>query len=270
MLKGSLLAPAVAAAASGMIAHCSRHAGCRRDRRPASGRTNRRISATTSAGQTRRASACCSISAGVFISATRAMQPRTSDSAADDPATSRRRAASSRPAPSPSTTATGSRSICRTTGPSSCLSRTIRRSLSKGFYPLGRNYPATSVGWYRRVFELPAADAGKRISIEFDGAYRETMVVFNGFYIGRTAAATIPSVSTSPTSPIPAARNVLLVRVDATRERRLVLRGRGHLSPRLARQDQSRAREANGERFVASEIKLRPAQARPRFLSALK
>jgi beta-galactosidase len=56
---------------------------------------------------------------------------------------------------------------------------------SKGFYPLGRTYPATSVGWYRRVFEIPAADAGKRITIEFDGSYRETMVVFNGFYIGR-------------------------------------------------------------------------------------
>src|SRR5580698_5451658 len=56
---------------------------------------------------------------------------------------------------------------------------------SKGFYPLGRNYPETSVGWYRRVFELPAADEGKRITLEFDGAYRETMVIFNGFYIGR-------------------------------------------------------------------------------------
>ena len=30
-----------------------------------------------------------------------------------------------------------------------------------------------------------AADDGKRITLEFDGAYRETMVVFNGFYIGR-------------------------------------------------------------------------------------
>ena len=38
---------------------------------------------------------------------------------------------------------------------------------SKGFYPLGRTYPATSIGWYRRVFELPASDAGKRITIEF-------------------------------------------------------------------------------------------------------
>jgi hypothetical protein len=49
---------------------------------------------------------------------------------------------------------------------------------SKGFYPLGRNYPETSVGWFRRVFEIPAADAGKRITLEFDDAYRETMVVF--------------------------------------------------------------------------------------------
>jgi beta-galactosidase len=56
---------------------------------------------------------------------------------------------------------------------------------SKGSYPLGRDYPETSVGWYRRVFDVPASDAGRRISIEFDGAYRETMVVFNGYYIGR-------------------------------------------------------------------------------------
>ena len=37
---------------------------------------------------------------------------------------------------------------------------------SKGFYPLGRDYPETSVGWYRRVFELPGlrrrpADLGR-------------------------------------------------------------------------------------------------------------
>src|SRR4051794_8203712 len=56
---------------------------------------------------------------------------------------------------------------------------------SKGSYPLGRDYPDTSVGWYRRVFDLPASDSGKRISVEFDGSYRDTMVVFNGFYIGR-------------------------------------------------------------------------------------
>ena len=87
---------------------------------------------------------------------------------------------------------------------------------SKGFYPLGRNYPATSVGWYRRVFELPAADAGKRISVEFDGSYRETMVVLNGFYIGSHSGGYDPFRFDLTDFVTPGARNVLLVRVDAT------------------------------------------------------
>src|SRR5205823_3915293 len=87
---------------------------------------------------------------------------------------------------------------------------------SKGFYPLGRNYPETSVGWYRRVFEIPAADAGKRITIEFDGAYRETMVVFNGFYIGLHSGGYDPFQFDVTDFVYPGQKNVLLVRVDAT------------------------------------------------------
>ena len=87
---------------------------------------------------------------------------------------------------------------------------------SKGFYPLGRAYPATSVGWYRRVFELPATDVGKRITIEFDGAYRETMVVLNGFYIGRHSGGYDPFSFDVTDFATPGGRNVLLVRVDAT------------------------------------------------------
>jgi beta-galactosidase len=87
---------------------------------------------------------------------------------------------------------------------------------SKGFYPLGRTYPATSVGWYRRVFELSAADAGKRITIEFDGSYRETMVVFNGFYIGRHSGGYDPFSFDVSDFATPGGKNVLLVRVDAT------------------------------------------------------
>jgi len=87
---------------------------------------------------------------------------------------------------------------------------------SKGFYPLGRNYPATSVGWYRRVFELSAAVADKRITLEFDGAYRETMVVFNGFYIGRHSGGYDPFSFDVTDFATPGGRNVLLVRVDAT------------------------------------------------------
>jgi beta-galactosidase len=87
---------------------------------------------------------------------------------------------------------------------------------SKGFYPLGRTYPETSVGWYRRIFELPASDAGKRISIEFDGCYRDTLVVFNGFYIGRHSGGYDPFRFDLTDFASPGGRNVLLVRVDAT------------------------------------------------------
>jgi beta-galactosidase len=87
---------------------------------------------------------------------------------------------------------------------------------SKGFYPLGRSYPETSVGWYRRVFELPSSDAGKRISVEFDGAYRDSMVVFNGFYIGQHGGGYDPFSFDLTDFAKPGERNVLLVRVDAT------------------------------------------------------
>ncbi len=87
---------------------------------------------------------------------------------------------------------------------------------SKGYYPLGRAYPATSIGWYRRVFELTAEDANRRITIEFDGSYRETMVVFNGFYIGLHSGGYDPFSFDVTDFANPGGRNVLLVRVDAT------------------------------------------------------
>jgi beta-galactosidase len=87
---------------------------------------------------------------------------------------------------------------------------------SKGFYSLGRTYPETSVGWYRRVFEIPAADTGRRITLEFDGAYRETMVVLNGFYIGVHSGGYDPFHFDVTDFAYPGRNNVLLVRVDAT------------------------------------------------------
>src|SRR5579875_1510093 len=88
--------------------------------------------------------------------------------------------------------------------------------LSKGFYPLGRDYPDTSVGWYRRVFDLPASDKGKRITIEFDGAYRGTMVAVNGFYVGQHNGGYDPFSFDVTDFVNPGGHNVLLVRVDAT------------------------------------------------------
>jgi len=58
-------------------------------------------------------------------------------------------------------------------------------SYSHGFKAMGRNFPENSVGWYRKSFFIPKSDKGRRVSLEFDGVYRDSMVFVNGFYMGR-------------------------------------------------------------------------------------
>jgi beta-galactosidase len=53
-----------------------------------------------------------------------------------------------------------------------------------GFKALGHGFPSNSVAWYRRTFELPKADAGKRLWLEFDGAFRDCTVFVNGWFVG--------------------------------------------------------------------------------------
>ncbi|MGC6424002.1 MAG: beta-galactosidase GalA [Lentimonas sp.] len=42
-----------------------------------------------------------------------------------------------------------------------------------------------NIGWYRKVFEIPADDDGKRISLQFDGIYRDCEIWLNGHFVGR-------------------------------------------------------------------------------------
>src|SRR5690242_12210898 len=91
-----------------------------------------------------------------------------------------------------------------------------KRLLGHGYKPLGREHPDTSIGWYRRVFELPAEDAGRRIAIEFDGIFRDAMVVLNGHYLGRNLSGYVPFACDVTTVANFGGRNVLVVRVDAT------------------------------------------------------
>lgn len=58
-------------------------------------------------------------------------------------------------------------------------------SFSHGYKALGRSFPQNSVGWYRKKFFIPKEDLGKRISLEFDGVFRDSIVWVNGFYLGR-------------------------------------------------------------------------------------
>ena len=54
-----------------------------------------------------------------------------------------------------------------------------------GFRAVGPGFEANSIAWYRRSFELPAADAGKRIWLTFDGIYRDATVCINGWIVRR-------------------------------------------------------------------------------------
>jgi len=85
-----------------------------------------------------------------------------------------------------------------------------------GSHPLGRQFPASSIGWYRRVFDLPASDLGRRIALEFDGVYRDSVVIFNGHYIGRNFSGYAPFRYDISDQANYGSKNVLLVRVDAT------------------------------------------------------
>src|SRR5205823_7499812 len=56
---------------------------------------------------------------------------------------------------------------------------------SHGFKALGPGFEKNSIGWYRRGFELPKADEGKRIWLSFDGVFRDATVWVNGWLVRR-------------------------------------------------------------------------------------
>lgn len=85
-----------------------------------------------------------------------------------------------------------------------------------GSKPLGRDYPETSIGWYRRRFDLPSEDSGKRLTVEFDGIFRNAMIVFNGFYIGTNFSGYAPCRFDLTDFANYGGKNVLTVRCDAT------------------------------------------------------
>src|SRR5579864_8206 len=87
---------------------------------------------------------------------------------------------------------------------------------SHGYKPLGRSYPETSVGWYRRTFEIGNTDIGRRITIEFDGVFRSTLVFLNGYFIGRNDNGYAPFRFDVTDFVNYGGKNYLVVRVDAS------------------------------------------------------
>lgn len=76
-----------------------------------------------------------------------------------------------------------------------------------GYFPAG-------TGWYRKTFTAPHEWRGKRVSVEFDGVYRDAMVYLNGRKLG-THPYGYTSFCFDLTPDLDfAAPNVLAVRVD--------------------------------------------------------
>ncbi len=87
---------------------------------------------------------------------------------------------------------------------------------SHGYKPVGLRYPETSVGWYRREFEIPASDLGRRIWVEFDGAFRDVLVFVNGCFIGRNDNGYAPFRFDLTDFLAYGAKNYIVARVDAS------------------------------------------------------
>jgi beta-galactosidase len=100
-------------------------------------------------------------------------------------------------------------------------------SPSHGNKAVGRGFPDRTVGWYRRKFTIPASDLGRRISVEFDGVFRDSVAWVNGFYLGRHASGYTGFQYDLTDYLNYGGENVISVRVDASMEEGWFYEGAG-------------------------------------------
>lgn len=80
-----------------------------------------------------------------------------------------------------------------------------------GFYPGG-------VGWYRRSLDIPMDLAGRRVLVEFDGAYMNSEVWCNGSFVGQRPYGYSSFCYDLTACVDPEGENLLAVRVDNSRQ----------------------------------------------------
>ena len=100
-------------------------------------------------------------------------------------------------------------------------------SHSHGYKTVGYKYPQTSVGWYRKVISIPADDLGKRITLRFDGIFRDARVWFNGFYLGTEPSGYATQVYDVTEYVNYGGENLVCIRADATLEEGWFYEGAG-------------------------------------------
>ena len=100
-------------------------------------------------------------------------------------------------------------------------------SHSHGYKTVGWKYPATSVGWYRKVFTIGEEDFGKRLQLRFDGIFRNAQVWFNGFYMGTEPSGYVTQVYDITPYINYGGDNLICVRADASLEEGWFYEGAG-------------------------------------------
>jgi beta-galactosidase len=91
-----------------------------------------------------------------------------------------------------------------------------RDVMSHGYKPVGGSFPETSIGWYRKHFEVNRADSMKRFVITFDGVFRDSKYWINGHYLGGNESGYIGTSFDITDFLDFYGENILVVRVDAT------------------------------------------------------
>ena len=103
----------------------------------------------------------------------------------------------------------------------------LEASHSHGYKTVGWKYPATSVGWYRKVVTIPSSDLGKRLMLRFDGIFRNARVWFNGFYMGTEPSGYATQVYDITPYVKYGDENLICVRADASLEEGWFYEGAG-------------------------------------------
>ena len=75
-------------------------------------------------------------------------------------------------------------------------------------------YLPVEPAWYRKSIWIPANDQGRRLSLEFDGVYRDSQMWFNGHLLGRHASGYTSFSYDISDDAMPGKTNLLVVRVD--------------------------------------------------------
>lgn len=127
-------------------------------------------------------------------------------------------------------------------------------SFSHGFKTIGKNFPEASVGWYRKKFFIPQSDTGKKVSIVFDGVFRNSIVWVNGHYLG-TEESGYNSFQYDMSDVLNyGGDNVVAVRVDATMEEGWFYEGAGIYRHVWLTKTNPVHVKSNGT-FITSEVK---------------